>query len=121
VEDKLANPNIVNVTTINGNTGVLAVTTSATAIVSNGAGSNKVFKLNALYVSNNDASLTYKVTVDLFRSATAYPVAVSMAIPSGASLDIINKALYLLEGDSLRLTADTNSKLVAVASWEEIS
>lgn len=117
----MANPNIVNVTTINGNTGVLAVTTSATAIATNSAGSNKVFKLNALYVSNNDTSLTYKVTVDLYRSATAYPIAVSIAIPSGSSLDIINKALYLLEGDAIRLTAETNSKLVAVASWEEIS
>lgn len=117
----MANPNIVNVTTINGNTGVLAVTTSATAIVTNSAASNKVFKLNALYVSNNDTTLTYKVTVDLYRSTTAYPIGVNIAIPSGSSLDIVNKAIYLLEGDALRLTAETNSKLVAVASWEEIS
>lgn len=117
----MANPNIVNVTTINGNTGVLAVTTSATAIVTNSAASNKVFKLNALYVSNNDTTLTYKVTVDLYRSTTAYPIGVNIAIPSGSSLDIVNKAIYLMEGDALRLTAETNSKLVAVASWEEIS
>lgn len=117
----MANPNIVNVATINGNTGVLAVTTSATAIVTNSAASNKVFKLNALYVSNNDTTLTYKVTVDLYRSTTAYPIGVNIAIPSGSSLDIVNKSIYLLEGDALRLTAETNSKLVAVASWEEIA
>lgn len=45
-------PNIVNVTTIIGKTAVLAVTTSATAIVTNSAGSNKVFKINSLNISN---------------------------------------------------------------------
>jgi len=117
----MANPNIVNVSTINGNTGVLSVTTSATSIVTNSAASNKIFKLNALYVSNNDTTLTYKVTVDLYRSTTAYPIGVNIAIPSGSSLDIVNKSIYLLEGDALRLTAEANSKLVAVASWEEIT
>jgi hypothetical protein len=46
----MAAPNIVSVSTITGKTVGLAVTTSATAIVANGAGSNKVFKVNALYV-----------------------------------------------------------------------
>jgi hypothetical protein len=117
----MANPNIVNVSTINGNTGVLNVTTSATAIVTNSSGSNKVYKLNSLYVSNNDASTGYKLTADLYRSATAYPFAVSVTIPTNSTLDVISKPLYLLEGDTIRLTADTNSKLVAVCSWEEIS
>lgn len=48
----MAAPNIVNVTTIIGKTAVLAVTTSATAIVTNSAGSNKVFKINSLNISN---------------------------------------------------------------------
>jgi hypothetical protein len=117
----MAAPNIVGVQTIIGNTGVLAITTSATAIITNSANSNKVYKINSLYVSNNDASTGYKVTVDLFRSSTAYPLAVSVSIPANSTLDIISKSIYLLEGDTLRLTADTNSKLVAVSSWEEIS
>jgi len=117
----MANPNIVNVSTINGNTGVLNVTTSATAIVTNSSGSNKVYKLNALYVSNNDTTTTYKLTIDLYRSATAYPLGVNITIPSNSSLDVISKPVYLLEGDTLRLTAEANSKLVAIASWEEIA
>lgn len=117
----MANPNIVNVSSIYGNTGVQAVTTSATAIVTNSAASNKVYKVNSLYVSNNDTSVSYKITVDIFRSATAYPFAVSVSIAANSTLDIISKSLYLLEGDSIRLTADTNSKLVAVCSWEELS
>lgn len=117
----MAAPNIVNVTTIIGNTGVLNVTTSATAIATNSAASNKVYKINSLYVSNNDNSTSYKLTVDLYRSSTAYPFGVNIAIPANSTLDVISKPLYLLEGDALRLTADANSKLVAVASWEEIS
>jgi hypothetical protein len=117
----MATPNIRNVTTINGNTGTLAVTTSATAIVSNSVSSNKVYKLNALYVSNIDATSTYKVTVDLYRSGAPIRIAANTQIPSATTLDVLSKSLYLLEGDSIRLTADSNSKLEAVASWEEIS
>lgn len=117
----MANPNIVNVATINGNTGVLAITTSATAIATNSAASNKVYKINSLYVSNNDSSVSYKLTADIYRSTVAYPFAVAVSIAANSTLDVLSKPLYLLEGDTLRLTADTNSKLVAVCSWEELS
>ena len=63
----MAAPNIVNVTTITGKTAVLAVTTSATAIVTNSAASGKVFKVNALYVSNVDGAAAADVNVDIFR------------------------------------------------------
>jgi hypothetical protein len=52
----MAAPNIVGVSTITGKSAGIAVTTSAAAIVANGAGSNKVFKVNALYVSNVDGT-----------------------------------------------------------------
>jgi hypothetical protein len=68
----MAAPNIVNVSTITGKTAVLAVTTSATAIVTNSAASGKVFKINALYVSNVDGANAADITVDIFRSSTAY-------------------------------------------------
>jgi hypothetical protein len=48
----MAAPNIINASTIILQTAVLDVTTSATAIASNTGGSNKVFKLNGLIVSN---------------------------------------------------------------------
>lgn len=117
----MAAPNIVNVTTITGKTAVQAVTTSATAIVSNNAGSGKVFKVNALYVSNVDGSVNADVSVDLFRSSTSYHVAKTVVIPADSSLDILSKAIYLEEGDSLRLTANTSGDIEAVCSYEEIS
>jgi len=117
----MAAPNIVNVATITGKTAVLAVTTSATAIVTNSGSSGKVFKVNALYVSNVDGTNNADLNVDLYRSTTAYHVAKTVNVPADATLDIISKAIYLEEGDSLRLTANANSDLEAVCSYEEIS
>jgi hypothetical protein len=117
----MANPNIVNVTAIYGTTYVQAVGVSATAIVTNSAASNTVIKLDALYIGNIDTSASYKITVDLYRSSTAYNMLYQVSIPAGAGLDVLSKSIYLQEGDALRLTADTASKLQAVASGEVIS
>lgn len=117
----MAAPNIVTTTTITGKTAVLAVTTSATAIVTNSAASNKVFKINALYVANIDGVNSCDVTIDLFRSSTAYKIASTVAVPADTTLDVLSKPIYLEEGDALRLTASANSDLEAVCSYEEIS
>lgn len=117
----MAAPNIVNVATITGKTAVQAVGTSATVIVTNSSGSNKVFKVNALYVSNIDGTNNAEITVDLFRSSTAYRIASTVVVPADATLDVISKAIYLEEGDSLRLTANAANDLEAVCSYEEIS
>ena len=117
----MANPNIVNVTTITGKTAVQAVGTSATAIVTNPASSGKVLKVNALYASNVDGINNAEITVDLYRSSTAYHVAKTIVVPADATLDVLTKAIYLEEGDSLRLTANDASDLEAVCSYEEIS
>jgi len=117
----MAAPNIVNVSTITGKTAVQAVGTSATAIVSNGAGSNKVLKVNALYVSNVDGSVAAEITVDLYRSSVAYHLAKTISVPADAALDVLSKAIYLEEGDDLRLTASAAGDLEAVCSYEEIS
>jgi len=117
----MAAPNIVNVTTITGKTAVLAVTTTATAIVTNSGSSGKVFKINALYISNIDGVNAADVNVDLFRSSVAYRIAQTISVPADATLDIISKSIYLEEGDALRITASANSDLEAVCSYEEIS
>lgn len=117
----MAAPNIVNVATITGKTAVQAVGTSATAIVTNSGSSGKVFKVNALYVANIDGTNSADVTVDLFRSSTAYPIASTVQVPSDATLDLMSKAIYLEEGDVLRCTASAAGDLVAVCSYEEIS
>ena len=114
-------PNIVNVATITGKTAIQVVAATATAIVTNSAGSGKVIKVNALYAGNIDASVNYDLTVDLYRSSTAYRFVPTVTVPAKASLDVVSKPIYLEEGDTLRLTASTANKLEVVCSYEEIS
>ena len=117
----MAAPNIVNVATITGKTAVQLVGTSATAIVTNSASSSKVFKVNALYVSNVDGTDNAEINIDLFRSSTAYHIAKTLVVPADATIDVLSKPVYLEEGDALRLTANAASDLEAVCSYEEIS
>ena len=117
----MAAPNIVNVSTIIGKTAVQQVTTSATAIVTNPSASNKVFKINALYVANVDGAVAADISVALFRSSVSYELAHTVSVPADSTLDVISKSIYLEEGDELRLTASANSDLEAVCSYEEIS
>jgi hypothetical protein len=117
----MAAPNLVNMTTLTGKTAVMAVTTTATALITNAAASGKVLKVDQLLVTNVNGSANATINVDFFRSSVAYEIAYVMTVPAGATLDIISNRIYLEEGDSLRLTASVNSYLEAVASYEDIS
>ena len=117
----MAAPNIVGVTTITGKTAVLAATTVATAIVASPAASGKVFKINALYVSNVDGAVSTDISIDLFRSSIAYHIGKNISVVNNTSIDVISKTVYLEEGDSLRLTASVDGDLEAVCSYEELS
>lgn len=113
-------PNIINVTAIIGKSAMITVGTSPTTLVTNASNSNKVIKISQLLVTNvNTGNAT--VTVDLYRSSTAYRLAYNITVPVGATLDIISSHIYLEEGDLLRLTASSASYLEAIASIEEIS
>ena len=114
-------PNIVSVGTITGNTAVLAITTSATAIVTNSAASGKVLKVNSLYIANIDGTNSATVNVDLYRGSTAYHLAKTITVAADSTLDLLSNSIYLEEDDSLRLTASANSDLEAVCSYEDIS
>lgn len=119
----MAAPNIVNVTTITGKTAVQAVSTSATAIVTNSAASGKVYKINALVISNVDGTAAADITVDLFRSSTAYHIVKTVTVDADSTFVAIDKdtAIYLEEGDAIRLTASATGDLEAICSYEEIS
>ena len=120
----MANPNIVNVTSIFGKTVGAAVTTTVAALVSNSAASNKIFKINSLTIANVDGVNSADITVDVFKNqATALRLAFTIAVPADATLVVISKdsAIYLEENDSLRVTASANGDLEAVCSYEEIA
>ena len=74
-------------------------------------------------MSNIDGTNDADVTVDLFRSSTSYKLASTITIPADATLVVLSKetAIYLEEGDSLRVQASADSDLQAVCSYEVIS
>ena len=124
----MANPNIVDVTTINGKTATIALsTTSQTTLVSNAASSGKVFKINMIQVANVDGTNAADVTIDVHSAAsgggTAYSLIATASVPADASLIAVDKntALYLEEDKSVTATAGTANDLEVIISYEEIS
>jgi hypothetical protein len=117
----MAIPNILSATTHNSKTAILAVTTSATAILSNAGGSGKSLRVNLLLIANIDGTNSADITIDLYRSATAYKLASTISVPADSTLDFLSKPLILEEGDSLRLTASADGDLMGTCSYEELS
>jgi hypothetical protein len=124
----MANPNIVNVTSILGDNSSTSLTsTSATSIVSNAASSGKVLKINTLIVSNVDGTNACDITINKYSAAalggTAFAIASTVSVPADASLIVIDKttSIYLKENESIGATAGTANDLIVTCSWEEIS
>ena len=124
----MANPNIVNVTTILGNSSSTSLTTTAaTSLVSNAAASGKVYKINSIVAANVDGTSAADITINVYSAAalggTAFPIASTISVPADATLIITDKttSFYLLENQSIGATAGTASDLVVTASWEEIN
>jgi hypothetical protein len=124
----MANPNIVNVTAIYGNTSTTSLsTTSATSIVSNASASGKVYKINSIVVANIDGTSAADITINLYSAAalggTATAIASTISVPADSTLIVTDKttAFYLLEDKSIGATAGTASDLVVTCSWEEIN
>lgn len=130
----MANPNIVAVTTILGNTTYLTPAgTSAVVLLPNAAASNKVFKINNVVVSNTTASAA-NVTVSLYTNGavaqgsapsggTAFPIVSTVSVPGDSSLIAVDKttSFYLMEGTSISVTSGTGSALTYSVSYEDIS
>lgn len=120
----MANPNIVDVTSIFGKVAGQAVSTTTTAIVTNSNASGKILKINSLIVSNIDGTNAADITAEVYKNQTdSFYLAYTISVPADATLVVISKdtSIYLEENDSIRLTASANSDLSAVCSYEEIS
>ena len=123
----MANPNIVDVVHIYGNTSTTALSsTSATSIVNNAASSGKVYKINSIVVSNVDGTSAADITINVYSQddlgGTAYAVASTISVPADATLVVTDKttSFYLLEDKSIGAVAGSANDLVVTASWEEI-
>lgn len=123
----MAEPDIVNVTSIKGQTQAIAVGTSATDLVAV-TPTDKIYKMNMLLISNVHATDAATITLTLNRTTAlsgvvttgSFHIAKSISIPAGATLDVLSKPLYLMEGDKIVGQASAASSLESVASYEVI-
>lgn len=124
----MANPNIVNVTSILGETVIGALTTTLTTVLlTNSASSGKVYKVNSVLISNidgtNAADATFKVATNDLGTSTAYAIASTIAVPADATLSLIDKtnSFYLMENRSIIGGASANGDLEYLISYEIIN
>ena len=121
----MANPNIVGVTTINGNTTSVAASVASKSLINNIASSGKIMKVNTLLATNN-ATADVDVTVVLYPQDDlgGFPtfLARTITVPQNSTLIVIDKSssFYLLEDKTLA----GNSSAVGITfttSFDEIS
>jgi len=127
----MANPNIVQVQAIYGNTSTNLISSTsdpfATALVNNAAGSGKIYKINSIVVANVDGTSAADITIKIFSQddlgGTGTAIASTISVPADATLIVTDKttAFYLLEDKSIGATASAANDLVVTCSWEEIN
>lgn len=123
----MAAPNLIGATTINGKTtGANLTTTGATTVLNNSSGSGKCLKVNTLNVANYgnaaaNISVVWNNAANL--GGTSFSIAGNVSVPSGSTLNIIDKTsqYYLEENQSLGATAGTANTLIVTCSYEDIS
>ena len=124
----MANPNIINVTTLTGNTTYLTpANTTANVLLSNAASSGLVFKINQIVCANVNGASAVNTTVAIDNLAagagTDFPIVSTVAVPASASLIAVDKttAIYLMENSSIVVTSGTASGITYTISYESIA
>lgn len=122
LEDKMANPNIVNVTSIYGNTALENLSTETVNVITNSAGSGSVDKINNILLTNY-SNTAVAANVAINRNSNLYFVGLNVSIPAYSVLVLMAKdsSIYMIEGDVLQANASANSSTTLIASYERIS
>tara|TARA_B100001769_G_scaffold91500_1_gene70305 strand:- start:378 stop:770 length:393 start_codon:yes stop_codon:yes gene_type:complete len=125
----MANPNLINVTSVLGANAGFNLTNTATATLITVA-SDKLVKINRISCANVDG--TNSADVDLFvdgmgsgstgvtttgADATVY-LAKTVTVPADTTLILLDTPIYLMEGDVLKGGASANSDLDLFVSFE---
>ena len=125
----MANPNLINVSSVLGANAGFNLTSTATATLITVA-ADKLVKINRVTVANVDG--TNSATFDLFvdgmgsgstgvtttgADATVY-LAKTIAVPADTSMVVVDTPIYLMEGDILKGGASAASDLDMFVSFE---
>lgn len=123
----MANPNIINVTSIYGSTSYLIPsTTGATTWTALTPASGTVNKIDNIVASNVTASVAL-ITVAINSAAagdgTNYRLIYQLPVPVNSSVVVVDKstAFYLGEAQSIVITSGTANAIEMTASYEAIT
>lgn len=123
----MANPNIVNVTSIYGNTSYLIPSTTAattwTALTPAASTVNKIDNIVASNVTASNATVTVAINSAAAGAGTNYRLIYQLPVPVNASVVIVDKstAFYLGEAQSIVVTVGTASAIELTSSFEAIT
>ena len=123
----MANPNIVNVSSIYGSTNYLIPSTTAattwTALTPAAGTVNKVNNIVASNVTASNATVTVAINSAAAGAGTNYRLIYQVPVPVNASIVIVDKstAFYLGEAQSIVVTVGTASAIELTASYEAIT
>ncbi len=128
----MANPNIVNVSSIHaGNMGFNLQTTLSAILFS--VSTDYLVKVNRIVCANVDGTSAADLTLYLSSiddvptgisngtlASTAY-IAKTMSVPADTTLVVLDSPIYMAEGDVLHGGASANSSLDLIISYEVIN
>ena len=123
----MANPNIVNVTSIYGNTSYLIPSSTSaatwTALTPASGTVNKIDNIVASNVTASVATVTVAINSAAAGAGTNYRLVYQVPVPVNASIVIADKstAFYLGEAQSIVVTVGTASAIELTASYEAIT
>jgi hypothetical protein len=123
----MANPNIVNVTTIYGNTSYLIPSSTSattwTALTPASGTVNKIDNIVATNVTASVATVTVAINSAAAGAGTNYRLVYQIPVPVNASIVVADKstAFYLGEAQSIVVTVGTASAIELTASYEAIT
>ena len=123
----MANPNIVNVTSIYGDTSYLIPSTTGattwTALTPAVGTVNKVNNIVASNVTGSAVAVTVSINSATGGGGTAYRIAYQISVPANSSLIIVDKttAIYVGEAQSVVVTVGTSNAIELTASYEALT
>jgi hypothetical protein len=123
----MANPNIVNVTSIYGNTSYLVPSTTAattwTALTPAAGTVNKIGSIMATNVTATAATITVSINSAISGGGTAYRLTYQTSVPGNSSLIVVDKStgIYVGEGQSIVVTSGTTNAIEMVGAYEAIT
>jgi len=123
----MANPNLINTSSIYGNTNYLIPSTTAattwTALTPAAGTVNKIDNIVASNVTASAVAVTVSINSAAAGGGTAYRLIYQVPVPVNASIVIVDKstAFYLGEAQSIVVTVGTASAIELTSSYEAIT